>query len=1019
MAILKDTAQEQAELQKQLEQQKKDLMFFEGLSKADQAKKAQVASQNSGLSSKDISAENAMVKFDTTPEKREELLNLQNAFNNPNPGVSAEAMKKVNPELARFKGTNFLDIETQVKKREKAIQEYEQRLAKLQGPQPEQIMFEQAQKQAQQPIVNEIEKLKARNEQISAKGFASTTETNEVLANKQLIEDLEKQKADALAKVGDFASFQPNQSVAISSPSYQNQVSRTKDILTQSIEALKGKENLTNAEKFKLETSEKKLQSLMETQKRAATAQQQRIKYQDAIEGLEEGSEARKKATAELEEFEKQNQALMDGRKALEESKFTAINNIQRQAEQKKRSDIRARITRLSGSGLARAELERLATEEVNAAVDEDLKIAIEDIEANYEQGIEDLMTKEEALDLSFEDVVESFKETKELTPGEILKRTQDQAKLTLMNDYITQGYDTATALRMAERDYTDLGDQGVIDYNNAKAFLSAPNTASLSLGEQYSQLQTVFGLDGEQSYTMFKKFYGSSDLANKAQEEYFKSQGIGSGNVDAILAQDVDDSRKFEAYYNSVGSDVQAAFEGIKTRVGEAKARAMKQDFLKSKGWTEEDVVLDDFTDDLQSIYNGEVMGMFEVPALVTKMKKAGMPETFINAQLKTIAESENSNALAVSMANSLMTQTAPKADIRGGVKEGFVQLVTNPDGTVEVKRLSGGGSSNVAYNTSMNLTPRPPKEGYTSLTEEYVDLSAEDPEAAKIVESIINSRTGADLADIPNSKDSGFLKKRVLNLLSIKQQELIADGSFQGVLKASAGGSPLSATERQSFTKAVTVLSSLQALTSKLDKTVSDPNTGEKIDISPLTGWLKKKNPWDTEAQEIEALLTSMIPNLARGVYGEVGVLTNQDVDLYKTTIPNLSQTSDVKKAVTALTLRTVRNSIKNQLEVAASSGVNVSGFVDIYDRLNEQINTLEQSIGVGRSEQILEPEQEPQQIDIIKDPDYNRFLTYTSKDKRAIEALDVLRPDQIEDYFLNGYKQNVSVEKYNFID
>tara|TARA_R110002126_G_C10228673_1_gene479810 strand:- start:200 stop:310 length:111 start_codon:yes stop_codon:yes gene_type:complete len=36
--------------------------------------------------------------------------------------------------------------------------------------------------------------------------------------------------------------------------------------------------------------------------------------------------------------------------------------------------------------------------------------------------------------------------------------------------------------------------------------------------------------------------------------------------------------------------------------------------------------------------------------------------------------------------------------------------------------------------------------------------------------------------------------------------------------------------------------------------------------MDISPLTGWLRSTNPYDTDAQVIEASLTAIIPNLAR---------------------------------------------------------------------------------------------------------------------------------------------------------
>ena len=88
-------------------------------------------------------------------------------------------------------------------------------------------------------------------------------------------------------------------------------------------------------------------------------------------------------------------------------------------------------------------------------------------------------------------------------------------------------------------------------------------------------------------------------------------------------------------------------------------------------------------------------------------------------------------------------------------------------------------------------------------------------------------------------------------------------------------------------------------------------------------------------------------MTPMLARGIYGEVGVLTDNDIRLYQQTIPNLTQTDDVKKAVLALTLRTVRNGIKDQIEINAGAGRDLSGLADKYQALEDKIAELDASI------------------------------------------------------------------------
>lgn len=67
---------------------------------------------------------------------------------------------------------------------------------------------------------------------------------------------------------------------------------------------------------------------------------------------------------------------------------------------------------------------------------------------------------------------------------------------------------------------------------------------------------------------------------------------------------------------------------------------------------------------------------------------------------------------------------------------------------------------------------------------------------------------------------------------------------------------------------------------------------------------------NPYDVNAQVINNLLTSITPGIARGVYGEVGVLTDSDIERYKATLPNLTQPKDLQQAVLALNIKRLMN-------------------------------------------------------------------------------------------------------------
>ena len=106
------------------------------------------------------------------------------------------------------------------------------------------------------------------------------------------------------------------------------------------------------------------------------------------------------------------------------------------------------------------------------------------------------------------------------------------------------------------------------------------------------------------------------------------------------------------------------------------------------------------------------------------------------------------------------------------------------------------------------------------------------------------------------------------------------------------------------------------------------------------------------DAEAGSINAQLQALVPNVARGVYGEVGVLTDADIRNYKKTLPRLNAIEDQNDLVLAMTLRNAAKSYENVLNSAANSGINVSGWAQDYSNIIEQANEIEDRIGVTTS-------------------------------------------------------------------
>lgn len=160
-----------------------------------------------------------------------------------------------------------------------------------------------------------------------------------------------------------------------------------------------------------------------------------------------------------------------------------------------------------------------------------------------------------------------------------------------------------------------------------------------------------------------------------------------------------------------------------------------------------------------------------------------------------------------------------------------------------------------------------------------------------------------------------------------------------FLKSLANSAGGKPLTDTPLNQLNKGFTVLGQLGALQSNIEGT----NTG------PLVGLFRGANPWDTNAQTIKAQLNAIVPNLARGIYGEVGVLTDNDIRLYSQTLPNLKSTEDLRSAVLYITIDQIAKSIKTTLDVQRSGGRDVSGFVEMYDAMRATKDSILSTINV----------------------------------------------------------------------
>lgn len=161
---------------------------------------------------------------------------------------------------------------------------------------------------------------------------------------------------------------------------------------------------------------------------------------------------------------------------------------------------------------------------------------------------------------------------------------------------------------------------------------------------------------------------------------------------------------------------------------------------------------------------------------------------------------------------------------------------------------------------------------------------------------------------------------------------------------IRKSKGGRFLTQGELKPITDIQTIVGQAETLTGLINS----------VDTGPIVGIIKSVNPYDTKAQLMKSAITAIVPKLARGVYGEVGVLTDADIENYSRTIANLKNTTDVNKAVMAMTLDIATRSLANQLNSLSAGGRDVSRFEPIYTGLNSKATSIKSELGFGQTQE-----------------------------------------------------------------
>ena len=225
----------------------------------------------------------------------------------------------------------------------------------------------------------------------------------------------------------------------------------------------------------------------------------------------------------------------------------------------------------------------------------------------------------------------------------------------------------------------------------------------------------------------------------------------------------------------------------------------------------------------------------------------------------------------------------------------------------------------------------------------------------AAKLDAAFKNAQIGKIGFDMQQARNAVARAQAESNNLNFNPDSEFAIGSPENVVawlsKSSNSDKNIDQAQREQITQGLRAVSSVEALNDILFDGKEPLSTGR------VSGrWLNVKKAVQEEvtAKEFEALVIGLVPTAARGLFGEVGVLTDTDTERYKQLIGNTKNTQEENAAIQTILIDVAAKSIGTTLETAARSNQNVSGFtgryIDVVERVENQKQMMENSLNTG---------------------------------------------------------------------
>ncbi len=122
---------------------------------------------------------------------------------------------------------------------------------------------------------------------------------------------------------------------------------------------------------------------------------------------------------------------------------------------------------------------------------------------------------------------------------------------------------------------------------------------------------------------------------------------------------------------------------------------------------------------------------------------------------------------------------------------------------------------------------------------------------------------------------------------------------------------------------------MKNIQSTAFSISKIRTLANNISDLKKGPIVGSFIGNNPYDKDLQALDRLVNQTVPAMARGIFGEVGVLTDDDVKRYKNMLASVKDTPDLARQIMDDLQEKIASAYQVSWDTYNQGGRDVSGF------------------------------------------------------------------------------------------